>query len=263
MRIAQLSDPHITVPQRLSHGFVDTAAALRRAVAHLQGLPQQPDLVLLTGDLVDDLLPEAYERLRALLAPLTIPVYVIPGNHDDRALLRAAFAADGYLPEHGPFLHYVLEDAPLRLIGLDTQRFGEVGGELCEARLQWLAERLEEGAERPTLLFMHHPPFPTGLPVDRYGFPGAEALGVLLEQHRQVQRIVAGHVHRAVQALWHGVPASTCSATAFQFGLDLDRPRSRIALEPPVLHLHTWQPETGVVTHTSPIGDYPVREIAR
>ena len=264
MLIAQLSDPHVTVPGALSNGFVDTTGALRRAVAHLLGLAPRPDVALLTGDLVDSVEPAGYETLRAVLAPLPMPLYVIPGNHDDRALLRRAFAAEGYLPATGAFLHYVVEGYPLRLIGLDSQLAGETGGELCAERLAWLAARLAEGPQRPTLIFMHHPPFPTGLPLDRYGFPGSAELGALLERHPQVQRLVAGHVHRPVQALWHGVPASTCPATAHQIELELGGgSRSRISLEPPALQLHRWSAGHGVVTHTSPIGDYAVRDFPR
>jgi 3',5'-cyclic AMP phosphodiesterase CpdA len=263
MLMAQLSDPHVTVPGVLSNGFVGTTAALRRAVAHVQGLVPRPELVLLTGDLVDSVEPAGYRTLRDALQGLTMPVHAIPGNHDDRELLRAAFAGDGYLPREGGFLHYTLESYPLRLIGLDTLRPGAVGGELCPARLDWLEARLAEAPARPTLLFMHHPPFATGLPLDRYGFPGAEALGALLERQRQVRRIVCGHLHRAVHALWHGVPVSTAPATAHQIALELGAATSRIALEPPAIHLHTWQPETGVVTHLSPIGDFPVRDFAR
>jgi 3',5'-cyclic-AMP phosphodiesterase len=261
MLIAQLTDTHITPPGELAQGYLDTAATLRRAVAHLLALSPQPDVVLLTGDLANDPLPEAYPRLRELLSPLPMPVYAIPGNHDDRGMLRAAFAPEGYLPEHGEFLHYVVDDFPLRLIGLDTQLTGQRGGEQCEARLTWLAGQLEQAPEQPTLLFMHHPPFRTGLPLDRAGFAGAEALGELVGEHRQVQRILCGHVHRPVQVLWHGVLASTCPSTAFQVALELDAPRTRYTLEPPALQLHQWHAETGLVSHTSPIGEFHVREI--
>jgi 3',5'-cyclic AMP phosphodiesterase CpdA len=267
MLIAQLTDPHVSLPGVLAGGLVDTHAAFARAVAHVGALDPRPDVVLLTGDLVYSERAEEYAALRALLAPLPMPVYVIPGNHDDRALLRAAFADHAYLPRAGAlphdFLHYTVEDWPLRLIGLDTLEPGQIRGLLCPERLDWLTARLAEAPERPTLLFMHHPPFLTGLPADRRGFPGAEALGALLERHRQVVRIVSGHLHRPVDALWHGVPASVCPATAYQMALDLDGPRTRIALEPPALQLHLWREGLGLVTHTCLIGDYPVHELPK
>ena len=51
--------------------------------------------------------------------------------------LRAAIAADGYLPADG-FLQYAIEDYPVRLVALDTLIPGEAGGLLCSARLAWV-----------------------------------------------------------------------------------------------------------------------------
>lgn len=263
MLIAQLSDPHVTVPGQRAYGLVDTHAALERAVAHVLDLQPRPDVVLLTGDLVYAERTEEYAALRAALAPLPMPLYAIPGNHDDRAGVRSAFGPDGYLPAAGAFLHYVVESLPLRLIALDTQRTGHIGGELCGRRLAWLSARLAEAPQRPTLLMMHHPPMPSGMPTDRHGFPGAEALGALLEGHRQVQRIVCGHLHRTVHAQWHDVPVTVCPATAHQLALDLDGPRTRIALEPPALALHRWSEADGLLTHFVPIGAHAVHEIPR
>ena len=73
-------------------------AILERAVAHVNALDPRPDVVLATGDLVDGGKPEEYARLRRLLAPLAMPVYLIPGNHDARDALRAVFADHAYLP---------------------------------------------------------------------------------------------------------------------------------------------------------------------
>jgi 3',5'-cyclic AMP phosphodiesterase CpdA len=96
MLIAQLSDLHIKPPGRLAYGRVDTAALLTAALADLTARRPAPDVVLLTGDLVDAGSAAEYAELRRLLAPLDCPVYVIPGNHDDRAGLRAGFADHAY-----------------------------------------------------------------------------------------------------------------------------------------------------------------------
>ena len=89
-------------------------------MAHLNGLTPRPDVVLATGDLVERGEPEEYARLRAILDGLAMPLYVIPGNHDARGPLARAFGDRGYLPQDGGFLHYTVEDWPVRLIGLDT-----------------------------------------------------------------------------------------------------------------------------------------------
>src|SRR5215207_9222232 len=158
MIIAQLSDPHIVAPGALLYGRVDTADMLRRAVAEVNGLEPRPDVVVLTGDLVDQGSTEEYDHLRHLLAPLGMPVFVIPGNHDARDPLRAAFGGDGYLPADG-FLQYVAEDYPIRLVALDTLIPGKGGGELCGERLAWLDKTLAAAPARPTVVVMHHPPF--------------------------------------------------------------------------------------------------------
>src|SRR4029077_13064011 len=72
--IAQVSDLHIVEPGQLCGDRVDTAAVVRAAVAHLNALVPTPDLVLLTGDLVDNARPAQYDHLRSLLAPLKIPL---------------------------------------------------------------------------------------------------------------------------------------------------------------------------------------------
>lgn len=256
MLIAQITDLHITLPGRRCYQRVDTAPFLAAAVEDLAALRPAPDVVLVTGDLVDLGLPEEYAALRRLLAPLRQPLYLIPGNHDERAALVAAFSDHAYLPREG-FLHYAVEDWPLRLIGLDTLVPGQGGGALCAERLAWLERTLVGAPDRPTLLFMHHPPFATGLSaMDKIGLEGAEAFAAILRRHPQVQLVTAGHLHRPIVRRFGGTLAATCPSTAHQVTLDLtpDAPSS-FALEPPGFQLHLWR-DGALVSHTRPIGRY-------
>jgi 3',5'-cyclic-AMP phosphodiesterase len=258
MIIAQISDMHVKPEGRLAYRHVDTAAYLARAVRHLLAIEPRPDLVLATGDLVDAGLPDEYARLRALLAPLTMPVYLLPGNHDDRGALVAAFPEHTYLPRDG-FLHYVVDAGPLRIVALDTLVPGRGGGLLCAERLDWLASRLHESRTRPTLIVMHHPPFPTGIAhMDRLGLDNADAFGAVVRGHAHVEAILCGHLHRPIQTRWNGTIAMTSPSTAHQVVLDL-RPggASAFAMEPPACLLHLWRPDAGVITHTSYIGEFP------
>jgi 3',5'-cyclic AMP phosphodiesterase CpdA len=263
MLLAQITDCHIRVPGELLYGAVDTAPYLERAVAALNALDPRPDLVLLTGDLVDRGSRAEYERLRVLLAPLTLPFRMIPGNHDSRANLAAAFPEHGYLRGDDGFGHWTLDDAPLRLVALDSSEPGVVGGVLCAARLDWLERRLSKAPARPTLVLIHHPPIVTGIShMDAYGFRGVEAFAEIVRGHAQVERVIAGHVHRAMTKRWAGTVVTTCPSTAHQFALDL-RPGvpAAYALEPPCLQLHDWHEGAGLMTHTLPIGDYPPRPL--
>lgn len=258
MLIAQLSDPHIRSPGKLLYDRIDTAAHLARAVAHVLALDPLPDVAIMTGDLVDGGKPEEYAHLRRLIAPLPMPVYVIPGNHDAREPLRAAFADRGFLPSAG-FLQYTVEDGPVRLVALDTLVEGKPHGALCAERLAWLEARLGEQPDRPTLLFMHHPPFECG--IDAFDHArlqdGDEALAGLVRAAGNIERAVCGHVHRPIQVRWAGTMASIAPSTAHQATLDLhDGAPLTMMMEPPAIALHQWRPHTGLVTHVSYVGDF-------
>ncbi|BBI51570.1 hypothetical protein HORIV_39910 [Vreelandella olivaria] len=118
--IAQISDPHIKAGGKLSYRQVDTANALRKAISKLDQLAPRPDLVLISGDLVDFGHPDEYATFKQLLAELTLPVYLIPGNHDDRQHLRNAFPEHRYLFQHRDYLQWVVDDYLVRIIGLDS-----------------------------------------------------------------------------------------------------------------------------------------------
>ena len=255
--LAQISDMHVAARGKRLYDRIDTPAFLARAVAHLNALAPRPDFVMATGDLVDEGSPAEYENLRAILSALQIPWALLPGNHDDRANLRQAFADQLYLPGTGEFLQYTIEDYPLRLIALDTLIPGESGGRLCQARLDWLADRLEEHPDRPTVVAMHHPPFLTGLTeMDAINCDNSAALAAIVAQHPRIERIICGHVHRPMVVRWNGTVVTTAPATAHQVTLDLkDGSPTSWIMEPPACHLHYWREES-LVTHVSYIGDY-------
>src|SRR5260370_37007817 len=137
MLIAQISDMHVKAEGELLYGRIDTAGFLERAVAHVAALDPPPDVVLATGDLVEGGKSEEYVRLRRLLAPLAMPVHLIPGNHDARDALREVFADHAYLPRTG-FLHYTIQTLPVRLIALHTLVPGKPCGALRSEPLAWL-----------------------------------------------------------------------------------------------------------------------------
>src|SRR2546428_651295 len=143
-------------------------------------------------------------------------------------------------------------------VALDTLVPGQVGGLLCEERLGWLAARLAEAPDRPTVIFMHHPPFVTGIAyMDGHGLANAREFAEVVRRHPQLERVVCGHLHRPIQARVGGTLASTAPSTAHQVALDLgDGNPLMFTMEPPACLLHVWRPDTGLVSHTSYIGDF-------
>ena len=260
MLIAQISDLHIRLPAQLAYGRVDTAAFLQRCVAHLMAFDPRPDAVLVTGDLVDTGTHGEYAHLRALLAPLPMPTYLMVGNHDRREPLRDVFADHRYLFDHPRFVQYAVELGPIRFIALDTLDPPNGGGRLCDERLQWLIATLANERAQPVLLALHHPPFACGIEhMDLAGLPRADAerLAAIVAAHPEIERVLCGHIHRPIETRFAGVPASVCPSPAHQVALDL-RPRgpSAFVMEPPAYQLHGWTPDGGFVTHTAYVGDF-------
>lgn len=258
MLIAQITDFHVNATGKWIKGVHDPVANLERCVQQLHGLPRTPDLVLATGDLVDAGEEAEYGLVKEILNELRVPLFLIPGNHDARGPLRAVFDEHRYLPPLGEMPHYVIEDWPLRLIGLDTLRPGDNGGELGPAGRDWLSRCLAQAPERPTLVFMHHPPFRTGIPeFDDMGCADGAELIELLGRAPQVERVLCGHVHRPIQARVGGVACSVAPSTCLSYSLSL-RPGEKLypTGEPPGFQLHFWDGATSLVTHTLAIGDF-------
>lgn len=265
--LAQLTDLHIREPGRLAYGRLDTAPYLRAAVQAIEALPQRPHAVVLTGDLTDFGRAAEYQHLAELLAPLSMPLYLLPGNHDDRAQLRQRFAAQADLGD-GEFVQYSVrldaqgpqsDEPALRLVALDTVEPGASHGRLCAKRLQWLADTLDRHRGESMVIAMHHPPFETLIGhMDRIGLlEGADALAEIVALHPTVERVICGHLHRTIYSRFGGTVASTAPSPAHQVCLDLaPDAASAWILEPPGFHLHAWSGPGRLVTHVAAIGRF-------
>lgn len=245
MLIAQISDTHL-LEQGAEHDSAELRAdCLRRCVADINR--QYADAVILTGDTVQHGKPEEYAQLRELLAPLEAPLYLVPGNRDDKVEMRAAFNDLDYIKGTDEFLHYVIEDFDARLVGIDSTLAGERKGRFCESRQVWLDETLKARPDRPTLLFIHHPPFDVGDHyIDGYRLPEeAAALEEIVSRHPQVVGVLCGHVHWPVERQWAGTQARIMPSVAVDVrkGVDEDEARGR-----PVYMLHRLSRATGIAS---------------
>ena len=246
--LVQLSDSHLgSTPSE--H---DPAASLRAAVEAVLALPDRPDALLVSGDLADDGSAGSYATVRELLAPLGLTPHVLPGNHDERAALRAAFDLPGAGAEP---IQYSVDLGPLRLVALDTLLPGEDRGELDAARLEWLDAELGRAPEQPTVLAMHHPPLHTAIPpFDQICLSPAERseLAAILSRHPQVLRIVAGHVHRTMVAELAGRAVLTAPSTYRQSRLDFSSSELALNHYPPGFAVHSLD-AGALTTHIVPV----------
>jgi 3',5'-cyclic-AMP phosphodiesterase len=247
--LLQLSDPHVGA----TWGDGDPVAGLTSAVESVRRLPDRPDAVLVSGDLADHAADGEYEFVREQLARLDAPVHVLPGNHDDRDTLRRHFDLPG---AGGTPVQYAVDLGPLRLVVLDSTRPGEDRGELDRQRLTWLDAELAAAPDRITLIAMHHPPLSTGIEAwDEIGLPVADrvALGEVLERHPQVQRLVAGHVHRAIAAELAGRAVLAVPSTYVQARLNFCSGEIELVAEPPGFAVHALL-DGELASHVQPVG---------
>lgn len=242
MRIIQLSDLHVVPPGKPLSGRVETLPFLERAVAAVERLIPRADLIIITGDLVEAGTAEEYSLAKAALERLTVPYLVLPGNHDQRTNLRAAFAGRmGRVLRHDclAFQHQV---GDLNVVALDSVIPLSGQGRLGEVQLQWLKTLLDKDSRRPTLLALHHPPFDVGIPfMDRLGLQDRDQLIQVISGRENVVGVVAGHVHRTIVGRAGRVTAIVGPSTAHQIPLEAapDGPETFV-FEPPGYLLHEW-----------------------
>lgn len=261
--IAQITDLHLGFdrddPDELNRRRLD------RTLRTLAEMEPRPDLLLLTGDLAEEGDDEvSYRRLAEALAPAPFPFFMAMGNHDSRDAFRRVFpnapaADDG-------FIHYAIDDLPLRIIVLDTLEPGRHGGGFCETRAAWLEARLAEAPEHPTLIVLHHPPIETGLSwmTENPGAGWVRRLRAVVERHGNIVSMIAGHLHRPVVTRWAGTVLAVCPSTAPQVALDLapvdpERPDGRVMIvaDPPAFALHLWDGRQ-LLTHFGTAEDHNV-----
>ena len=257
MLIAHISDTHIAGPGLKTNGIAPMAENLRRCIADINALSVAPDLVLLSGDVTNDSTRDEAQRAATILADLNSPYYLVPGNHDDRDVLWDVFGGSAIPSRNDGFINFVIDGPDLRVIALDSVSQGESGGAVCETRAEWLMATLSEGGDQPTVIFMHHPPLKCGVPeTDQDGFIGAEALGEIVAQYPNIQRIMCGHIHLLTHARWNGTVVTTAPSMGMQLTLDLTQSQpSRFQVTDPGYLLHHWTPEKVLITHAVTVRD--------
>lgn len=258
MLIVQLSDLHLMPEGELWRDTIDTRRMAADAIARINALRPSPELVILTGDLANRGTPAAYQTLRHCLDPLTVPFRLLPGNHDDRASLRAAFPAQDFSTGELCCQRVSLPDGDLLL--LDTTVPRRSHGKIEETQVAWLNAQCRPDV--PTLLFLHHPPFATGIGgMDGIGLRHAERLAEWLRPRSNVKGLFCGHVHRPVFTQWAGRPVMIAPSTAHQMALDLDGPADalRYTMEPPGMLLIRWRPpaDEAPIVHLLPTQPMP------
>lgn len=244
MKIIHLTDLHLPMPGELLWGL-DPYARLESALKDISAQHADADLCVISGDLADRGVPEAYAWLAARLADFPVETILMIGNHDDRAV------ATQNLPtlsvDQNGFVQRSLDTPVGRFLFLDTFKGGTSAGEYCDARQNWLKGELDAAEGRPVWIFMHHPPFDVGIPyMDRIKLEDADAFGDIVEGSA-VRHIFFGHIHRTCFVTWRGISCSSLPSIAHQVPLDRPALGTSYSIEPPMYGVITLTKDQMIV----------------
>lgn len=245
MIIAQISDSHLALDTPDSKRRIEDFEA---TIEHINELDPAPDLIIHTGDIVQNGRVDEYQRAAEILQMARVPVYVMVGNKDDRRHLRSTLPAAFYNEQDGEFVAYSLEDFPVRLIALDTLNPGSNKGEFCQQRLSDLVNVLEADTKKPVAIFAHHPPIRVLEGPDPIHFETEEIMQRFrqtLQQFPKITSLFCGHVHRGVAGSIGDIPCLVmpCISTSLRRG---DYPTELTTC--PIYHLHKYEPDWGFTT---------------
>ena len=260
----QITDTHIVAPGKLACRRSDTAEALRRAIATINAklpLLEGIDCVIVTGDLTDHGTPEEYAHFASLMAELDLPWLAVPGNHDQRSSMRAAFADAPWMPNRGP-IHWMRDFGPFSMVGLDTLLDGAHHGALGPEGLGFLDTTLTRLGDQPVVVATHHPWMHTGIPaMDVDNLHDGAALMARLEAYPGPVRMISGHVHRAISGQIGRITCQIGPATGHAVLTDHRGSRDpQLALEPGGVTVCRWVESPAapcLVSDVIPTGAFP------
>lgn len=244
--IAQISDIHA------ARGAA-SLSALDQALDYLA--MQKPDAIIVSGDLANKPHAEGYALVGKALGAAWCPVFMVPGNADDREAMRAGFPDAASWPAEGPLHVNEVVAGGVRLVGLDVTVPGEIYGEMTTDNLDFLATALDSEPIVPALIFMHQHPFPLlSRKLDKNMCRNVGPLSDVLRASRaKVLGVVCGHAHRAVSGMLGPVPAHMSPPLVMADPAFVEGHGAAPVTDPPGLLLHAIDGDS-LVTHTISLG---------
>ncbi len=217
LRVLHLTDPHL---------FADTDGSLRDTVTHesllsvlehYRSSDWLADVVVVTGDLVQDDSQGGYDHFRDLLGELGLPVYCVPGNHDVLPLMRASL-------QEPPFYYCdSVEQENWLIIGLDSYVSDQAGGAVSDDELARLDQAIADSDAAHVMVCLHHPPVDMGSKwLDSVSLDNGDDVLNRMAASGKVRLAVSGHVHQAYDAEHDGIRIITTPSTCRQFAIGSD-----------------------------------------
>lgn len=146
------------------------------------------DLVLISGDLVEDGTREQQGAIKDILDTLKVPYYVVVGNHD----YQSQNNRQAYEQLHPDRLNYTFEHQGWQFVGLDTSE-GQKGQGVSAPKetFTWLDTELPKLDQKKPTIILTHFPLSFGVPIMLKN--GKAVLERFI--HHNLQAVYSGHFH--------------------------------------------------------------------
>lgn len=233
MKFIHLTDIHLVRPgQQLMGG--DPAQRLDACLRDIETWHDDAKFCVISGDLAEFAQVEAYQFLKDRLESFGLPVFIMLGNHDNRKIFREVF------PDHSTdtngFIQHRHELEGNVFLFLDTTKDGKIAheGEYCVTRAEWLENELFCAGNKPTFLFMHHPPFDLKIPfIDKTKLQDSDTLLDVMRKGKNIRHCFYGHVHRTTYVKWRGYEFTSLPSLNHQIPLNPKSVDGVFCNEPP------------------------------
>lgn len=250
VKILQVTDTHCYADPGKTLLGLNTDQSFQAVLRLARRLHWPVDLVLATGDLVHGGSAQGYHRLKRHLEETGVPVYSLPGNHDDGVQLKRILSGDNLRPERSACY------GNWQIILLDSSVPDQAAGLLGAPELERLERCLSEYPQHHALVCLHHHPVPIGSRwMDTMRLLNAPEFFQVLDRHAQVRSVLWGHIHQEFNAERKGVKLLGSPSTCVQF-----KPRSEeFALDevPPGYRWLALRPDGAIETGVRRLDSFP------
>lgn len=237
--LAHVSDIHLDGGER-------SLSRAARVFDHLNGLRDEIDAVLVTGDLADHGLAEEYEDVARLFAGPRKPLHC-PGNHDARGPYREVLLGEAASDEP---INQVHRAGGAVFALCDSTIPGRDDGYLADETLAWLESVLADAAGAPVFVCFHHPPVELHIPyLDGIRQSGEDRLAALLSRHPNVVAVLCGHAHTAAASTFAGLPLLVAPGVVSTIRLPWESEQIVDRGAPPAIAFHVLGDDGRLTSH--------------
>ncbi|MEM7027722.1 MAG: 3',5'-cyclic-AMP phosphodiesterase [Pseudomonadota bacterium] len=212
IKIVQITDTHILDDGAPLFNGLETSESLEKILKRIKLEERDLDLVLLTGDLVQNATNTSYEKLITHLSLFTVPVFSLPGNHDNPAMLNDVFKKEGHDVEK------IIHIGEWCIIMLNSCVIGSHSGELSESELKFLQMTLGKNIDKHCLIALHHHPVSIDSSwMDSMILINAESFLSVVDEYQHVRAIIWGHIHQKFESQRKKISLYGTPSTCMQF----------------------------------------------